>query len=73
MSTPNLLVVCSIAFLAVFVVLTALAAVMRGLMLLYPQPAEREESLDPAVVAAITEAVTAAYPGTKVIGIEEER
>lgn len=73
MPTPSLLVVCSIAFLAVFVVLMLLAVVMRGLMLLYPQPEEHEESLDPAIVAAITEAVTAAYPGTKVIGIEETR
>jgi hypothetical protein len=73
MPTPNLLVICGTAFLVVFVVLAILAAVMRGLMLVFPQPEEPGAGIDPAVVAAITEAVTSAYPGTKVSGIEEVR
>ena len=73
MPTPTLLVVCGVAMLVVFVVLAILAAVMRGLMRLFPPPDEPVEDIEPALVAAITEAVSAAYPGTKVSGIKESR
>jgi hypothetical protein len=73
MPTPNLLVICGVAFLVVFVVLAVLAAVMRGLMLLFPEPDEAADGIEPALVAAITEAVTAAYPGTQITRIEESR
>lgn len=69
--TPDLLVICGTALLAVFVVLTCLAAVMRVLILLYPQADQRADAIEPTLVAAITEGVTAAYPGTKVTAIEE--
>jgi hypothetical protein len=46
---------------------------MRGLMILFPQPDEIADGIEPAVVAAITQAVTTAYPGTRVTGIEEVR
>ncbi len=73
MPTPNLLVICGIALLVVFLVLTFLAAVMRGLMILFPQPDELADGIEPVVVAAITQAVTTAYPGARVTGIEEVR
>ena len=71
MQEPDLLVICSVAFVAVFFVLTTLAAVMRGLMLLFPQVDEPTDTIEPALVTAIVEAVKAACPGTKVTGIEE--
>ena len=73
MPAPNPLVICSIALLAVFIVLTALAAVMRGLIALFPPPDEPVDVIDPALVTAIAEGVRATYPGTKVTGIEEVR
>lgn len=73
MAAPSLVVTCGIAFLAVFVVLAALAAVMRVLIVLLPAPAEAEDGVDPAVVTAITEGVKAAYPGMRVTSIEEAR
>jgi hypothetical protein len=71
MQEPDLLVICSVAFVAVFFVLTTLAAVMRALMLLFPQLDDPADTIEPALVTAIVEAVKAAYPGTKVTGIEE--
>ena len=73
MPTPDLLVICGTALLAVFVVLTALAALMQALILSFPQPNALTDAIEPTLVAAITEGVSAAYPGTKVSGIEELR
>lgn len=73
MPIPNLLVICGIALLSVFVVLTILAAVMQVLVRLFPQPVEQVDLIEPALVSAVTEGVSAAYPGTKVTGIEESR
>lgn len=73
MPTPNLLVICGTAFLAVFLVLAFLAAVMRVLIVLYPQPDLRSGAVEPALVAAVTSAVTTTLPGTRVTGIEEVR
>jgi hypothetical protein len=64
----ELLAICASAFVAVFVLLTLLALVMRGLMFVFP---EREAAVDAAVIAAITAASAAAYPGTKITRIEE--
>lgn len=71
MPTPNLLVVCSLSFLVVFVVLAFLAGLMRALILLTPEAEERAGGIEPSVVTAITEGVKAAYPGAKVTDIEE--
>lgn len=71
--THNLLVICGAALLAVFVVLALLAAVMQALIRLYPQRYARADAIEPTLAAAITEGVLAAYPGTKVTGIEELR
>jgi hypothetical protein len=71
MSEPSLFVICGVAFLAVFCVLTGLAAVMRVLTLVFPQLEESIDSIEPAVIAAITEGMKATYPGTRVTEIEE--
>jgi hypothetical protein len=66
---PNLLVICVSAFAAVFVLLSFLAVVMRALVALFP--AEVAAGTDAAMIAAVTSAVSVAYPGTKVTKIEE--
>ncbi len=72
MNPPDLLVICTSAFVAVFLLLSFLAVVMRGLMAVYP---EREVvgGMDPATLAAVTAAATFAFPGTKVTNVEEIR
>lgn len=70
MNPQNLLVICSSAFIAVFLLLTFLAVVMRLLMAVYPQ---KVGGTDAAIVAAITAAATYAFPGTKVTKVEEIR
>lgn len=71
MPTPDLLLICATALLLVFVVLGILAAVMQVLIRLLPQRDPLPEAIEPTLVAAITEGVAAAYPGTRVAGIEE--
>lgn len=71
MLPPNLVAICGIAFLAVFLVLTFLAAVMRALMAVYPDDGGHPETIEASVVTAITSAVTEAFPGTRVTRIEE--
>jgi len=74
MPEASLLIVCAVAGLSVFVVLSVLAGVIHALNLVFPPPAiapGAAGTLDPAVVAAITRAVGAARPGTRVTGIEE--
>ncbi len=70
METPNLLMVCVSAFSAVFVLLALLAAAMRGLMAVFP---EATAKADPAMLAAVSAAAAAAFPGAKITRIEEER
>jgi hypothetical protein len=61
--------VCSIAFLAVFILLTFLAVIMYLITFIFP---ERKVGTDMAVVAAISSAFSTIYPGAQVIQIEEE-
>ena len=65
----ELLIICLSAFVSVFLLLSALAVVMRVLIVLYPEQVAAES--DAAVLAAVTSAMTAAYPGTKVTKVEE--
>nr|NIM47688.1 hypothetical protein [Gemmatimonadales bacterium] len=58
------------ALAAVFLLLTLLAVVMRALIAVFP---EKVTTTDAAVLAAVTAAVSAAYPGAKITNIEEER
>jgi hypothetical protein len=70
MGSPDLLLVCVSAFVSVFVLLSLLAVVMRALIAVFP---EKVTTTDSAVLAAVTAAVSAAYPGAKIKDIQEER
>jgi hypothetical protein len=70
MNPPDLLVVCLSAFVAVFLLLSFLAVVMRLLMAAYP---EKVGGIDSATIAAVTAAAAYAFPGTKVTNVEEIR
>lgn len=70
MTEPNLLIICAAAFLAVLLLLSLLAGLIRVLTAVFP--AESAES-DAPVIAAIHTAVARVYPGTRVTNIEEVR
>ncbi len=67
MMNSELIFICVSAFITVFVVLGALAGLMR--LILFAFPVKDEDGA--AVVAAITAAVHHVYPGTKITKIEE--
>ena len=68
METPNLLFICISAFIAVFLILTVLAIMMRIIIMIFPQKIFKA---DAAVIAAVTTTVTSVFPGTKITKIEE--
>lgn len=68
MGPPNLLMICISSFTAVFALLAFLAAVMKILMHVFP---EKVAKTDAAVLAAVTTAISAFYPGTKITKVEE--
>ena len=70
MESPDLLMVCVSALLAVFVLLTLLALVMRGLIAVFP---EKTGKADPAMLAAVASVAAAVFPGSKITKVEEER
>ena len=70
MNPPDLLVICTSAFVAVFALLTFLAVVMRLLISAFP---EIVRGIDAATIAAVTAAAAYAFPGTKVTKVEEIR
>ena len=70
MDSTSLLSICSIALVAVFVLLTFLAVAMHLITVLFPV---RNRGLDPAVVAAISGLVASVIPGATVTNIEEEK
>ena len=65
----NLITICSIAFGAVFVLLTFLAVVMQLITVVFPAP---RVIVDQTVVAVVSTAVASMYPGARVTKIEEE-
>lgn len=69
MHATSLVVVCVIAFAVVAAVLTALAASIRLLTILFPA---RVAAVDAAVVAAVSTAAASLIPGARVTRIEEE-
>lgn len=74
MYQPSLLAISLSAFVAVFILLGVLAAVMKITEAIFPAPPEPEvstEESDPAPIAAIASAMQAIYPGTKITKIEE--
>ena len=70
MGPNDLLQICGIAFLMVFVILAVLAVVMRLIIVIFP---EKLAGTDAATVAAVTAAVQTVLPGTKVTAIKEQK
>ncbi len=70
MPEANLLSICATSFLAVFLLLTVLAGVMRLILVVFPQ---KEAETDPALLGAIASVYNSIYPGTKVTKVEEIR
>lgn len=69
MGSNDLLAICGIAFLFVFVILAVLAFSMRLIILIFP---EKKFGVDAAVVASLAAAVQKVFPGTKITKIEEK-
>jgi hypothetical protein len=68
MNLPDLFSICGTSFLGVFLILVVLALIMRIITVVFP---EKGAQIDEALVAAISTASGAVYPGTKVVKIEE--
>ena len=67
MSSFSVLTICLAAFVLIFLLLSLLSIMMRGLTLLFPLP----EKDDSATIAAITAAYQSIYPDKEVTQIEE--
>ena len=70
MLNNDLLLICGVAFLMVFIILTLLALSMRIIILVFP---EKSAKIEAAMIAAVTAAVQTIMPGTKVTKVEEEK
>jgi hypothetical protein len=70
MDSLELLFVCLSALLAVFVLLTILAIIMRILIAFFPETLVKS---DAALLAAVTTAAANIYPGMRVTRVEEEK
>jgi len=68
MTSSSLIFVCLSAFIAVFVLLTVLALIMRSILIAFP---EKEKKLDAAIIAALTTTIQTVYPGTTIKKVEE--
>ena len=68
MESSNLLIICISSFIAVFILLTILAIVMKGIIVIFPQ---KEAKTDAVVIAALATAISSVYPGTKITNIKE--
>ena len=68
MESINLLVICALAFGAVFILLVVLAAVMRLILSIFP---ERVQESDTALIAAVSSLASTLYPGTLITKVEE--
>ena len=73
MDSNQLLLVCLSSLLAVFVLLTLLAFVMRILVAVFPETLEKLAKSDAALLAAVSATVTSMYPGSRVTRVEEEK
>jgi hypothetical protein len=69
METPDLITICLTSFVAVLLLLSFLALVMRIIILIFPA----KDNDDSAVVAAITSTYNVHFPGTKIIKIGEQK
>ena len=70
MPEPDILTICGTAFAATFILLALLAAMMRLLMVVFP---ERVHQIDSATVAAVAVAVATTFPDRKIARIEREK
>jgi ABC-type transporter Mla subunit MlaD len=70
MNEPDLLVICAAAFVAVFLLLSLLAVVMRVLVAVFP---EKPVGIDGATLVALSAAVSAVYPGSRITNVEETK
>jgi hypothetical protein len=72
---PSLLVVCGTAFVAVLLLLSILAGVIRLIVILFPhhETVQGSGGIDPEILTAIHSAAAAAYPGSTVTRVEEVR
>ena len=70
MESTELLVICTAAFLTVFVVLAFLALSMRMVNLAFP---ERRVESDAALIAAVAATVKTVFPGAKITKMEERK
>jgi len=70
MDSNQLLFVCLSALVAVFVLLTVLAIIMRILIAVFPETLAKS---DAALLAAVTTAAASIYPGMRVTRVEEEK
>jgi hypothetical protein len=68
MTSPELLWICVTAFAAVGVILAVLAAIMRLILVVFPQT--EEEATDPMVIASVATVLQTLYPGTKITKVE---
>lgn len=68
MIISDLITICVSAFVATFLILAFLAIIMRIIIFIFP---EKQESGDPAVIAAITSTINRFYPNVRVTKIEE--
>lgn len=67
---PDLLSMCLTAFVAVFLLLSVLALVMRLITYVFPM---KEEKTDAALISAISTTYQAIYPNTRITKIEETK
>jgi hypothetical protein len=67
----DVVAMCLSALVAVFVLLGALALVMRAILLIFPEPETEPLGGDSALLAAVVSAAESAHPGTRVTKIEE--
>ena len=70
MASSGLLTVCISAFIAVFILLSILALVMRFILCIFPV---KDGGTDAAVMAAISTTYNTIYPETTIKKIEEEK
>jgi len=70
MESYELLSICLSAFIAVFLILSLLAVIMRRITEIF---SDKNVGGDSAIIAALTTVVTHYYPGTKITKIEESK
>ncbi len=68
MASTDLLVICAVAFITVFVILIVLAVIMRLIIIVFP---EKVDGFDAAILSVMASTYQTIYPNTKITKIEE--